>query len=547
MISPRLSALLLLACLAPAAWAQTPRQKAWELLQTGQELVRAAKYDEAERVFLQARDLDPEYPEVYANLGYVYAEQGDRARALDAYGRLLMLKPDDGYGRAAFKRLFYDGQFPRSLRPQDLAASPVAFTRDEVRFLTPAGEERQEIAYTTSLLFHEDMKRGGGPVKVPLPVTGNQAECEVNRSVYGFMGMPGTDRLTQAFALSFPSATISGAGKDYQAVAGNLVHLLLRFALYARAHLGFALPAALPVEATMCEQGPTGAESYQDSLYFYDIARDRPAVEWARQAAHEMGHLILPQIGRFSRPEAFASGFLGERLFLQYLALEAGLVAGEAWPAPAAQQALAGLWAGDKLAVQEYIVANCRTSLDYWAAAGPDAPLATGTAEDGMQYFIGFIMWVQAAYGTEALQATLKGATGTAPADFRVAFQTALIEQARDGALFVDAGSLNVPASKLAQKPTEGALGRTGVQVSPGDQVAFHVYLPEGAWTLQTEPVASGVSITLDGRGPLPLDEAEGVTLGRLADGWHTLALQLDEGTGPLALTRLVFRRAPEA
>lgn len=541
-----LPALLLLACLAPAAWAQTAREKAWELLQTGQELVLAAKYEEAERVFLQARDLDPEYPDVYANLGYLYAQQGDRARALEAYGRLLALRPDDSYGRAAFKRLFYDGQFPRSLRVQDLAASPVAFTTDEVRVLTPA-EQRQPIAYTTSLLFHEDMKRGGGPVKVPLPVTGNQAECEVNRSVYGFVGLPGGEQLTQVFALSFPSATISSAGKDYQTVASNLVHLLLRFSVYSRAYLGRDLPATLPIKGTMCEQGPTGAESYQDALYFYDVATERPAVEWARQAAHEMGHLVLPPIGRFSRPEAFASGFLGERLFLQYLALEAGLVAGEPWPAPAAQQALAGLWAGDEVHVQDYILANCRTSLDYWAAAGPESPLAASTAEDGMQHFIGFVLWIQAAHGTEVLQATLRGAKGTAPADFRAAFEAALVERARDGTLFVDAGSLNVPASKLAQKPTEGALGRTGVQVSAGDLAAFHVYLPEAAWTLRTEPAAPGVSVTLDGRGPLPLDEAEGVALGRLAGGWHTLSLQLNEGVEPLALTGLVFRRAPEA
>ncbi|NPV47372.1 MAG: tetratricopeptide repeat protein [Armatimonadetes bacterium] len=546
MRSSHLPALLLLAFLAPLAWAQTPRQKAWELLQTGQELLRAAKYEEAERVFLQARDLDPEYPDVYANLGYLYAERGDRARALEAFGQLLALRPDDSYGRAAFKRLFYDGQFPRSLRPQDLAASPVAFTRDEVRFLTP-GDQRQPIAYTTSLLFHEEMKRGGGPVTVPLPVTGNQADCEVNRSVYGFLGMPGAEQLTQVFALSFPSATISRVGKDYQTVASNLVHLLLRFAAYSRTYLGFDLPPTVPVKATMCEQGPTGAESYQEALYFYDVATDRPPVEWARQAAHEMGHLVLPQIGRFSRPEAFASGLLGERLFLQYLALEAGLVAGEAWPAPAAQQALAGLWAGDELHVQDYLVTNCRTSLDYWAAAGPESPLAAGTAEDGMQHFIGFIMWIQAAHGTEVLQATLKGAKGTAPADFRAAFEAALAERARDGSLFVDAGGLNMPASKLAQKPTEGALGRTAVQISPGDLAAFHAYLPEGAWTLLTKPAAPGVTITLDGRGPLPLDEAEGVALGRLTGGWHTISVQLDEGAAPLALTGLVLRRAPEA
>jgi hypothetical protein len=391
------------------------------------------------------------------------------------------------------------------------------------------------------------MKRGQGPVKVPLPVTGNQADCEVNRSAYGFLSVPNSERLAQTFALSFPSATISAAGKDYQAVASSLVHLLLRFSWYSRAYLGCDLPAGLPVKATMCEQGPTGAESYQSSLYFYDIATTRPAAEWAREAAHEMGHLVLPQIGRFSRPEAFASGLLGERLFLQYLALEAGQVAGEPWPAPAAQQALAGLWLGEDLRVQDYLIANCRTSLDYWAAAGPDSPLATGTAEDGMQYFIGFVMWAQAAYGPDMVREMLQGAAGTAPADFTTAFQQAIKRRATGNPIAVDAGSLNLPASKLAQKPVEGALGRTNVQMAPGDTVAYHAYLPEGSWNLTLEPAAAGASITLDGRGPLPVDAAEGLALGRLQGGWHTLLVQLDGQAQPCALSRLVFRRVPEA
>ena len=82
------------------------------------------------------------------------------------------------------------------------------------------------------------------------------------------------------------------------------------------------------VNAYLCPAGPTGAESYKQSLYFYDVATERSSIEWARQAAHELGHLLLPPIGRFASPESFASGFLGERLLLQYLALEAGLIAG---------------------------------------------------------------------------------------------------------------------------------------------------------------------------------------------------------------------------
>lgn len=537
---------LLTAAMGPLL-AQDARNQAWQLLRSGQELTRAGRYDEAEKAILQARDLDPKYPEVYANLGYLYATRGDRGRAVDAYGQLLVLRPDHEYGREAFKKLFFDGQFPRILRAPLLALSPVAFTTDEVRLLTPAGEVKRGLAYTNSLLFHEDMPRGGSPVSVPLPVTSAQASALVNRSCYGFVLPADSDRYTMAFNLAYPSATISAKGEDYLALATRLQHLMLRFYWYGRAYLGRDVPKGLPVKCVMFETGPAGASNYQNAIYYYDVGSKRSPLEWAREVGHEMGHLVLPEVGTFTRPESFASGFLGERLFLQYLALEAGLVAGDPWPSPAAQQALAGLWPGEDLKLQEYLVGNCRTSLDYWAAAGPDSPLASATAEDGMQYFIGLMLWVQATYGQEVLGETLRGAAGTAPADYMVAFRQVLKKRAATGPLVVQAGGLNLPGSKLTDKPLEGALGRTQVRLSPGDTAAFHVYLPEGAWALSTTPAAPGLSLTLDGKGPLPLEAGVSLSLGRMTDGWHKLQLQAAADAKPLPLEQLTFKRVPEA
>lgn len=545
---------LLLAILAATAAApqSEPRQQAFALLQAAQDLVKAGQYAAAEQKLQAARELDPRYPDVYLMFGYLYSSMGDRARALEAYGQLLTLKPDSDYGRKEIRRLFYSGEFPRSVRAPYLAFSGVGFANEEVRLQAAAGTATRRLAYTTSLLFHEDMKGGGGPVEIALPVTGDEVRCLVNRSRYGFLLPPDNDRYKLALALSYPSETLPPS-RDLSPLATSLTHLLLRFLVYDRAYLGppEGLADGTLVNAYLCPAGPTGAETYKQSLYFYDVGTERSSVEWARQAAHEMGHLLLPPIGRFASPESFASGFLGERLLMQYLALEAGLSAGEPWPSPAAQQTLNALWPGEEFQLATYLQANCRASLDYFLAAGPNSPLAAGpdapgglgAGNDGLQYYLGFMLWVQAGFGPELLRPLLPAATTTAPLapkDCLAAFRMALRKQADKGPLRLDAGSLNLAASKLQSKPLEGALGRTNVRLAPGDSACFTMYLPAGAWNLSTLPAGAGLSLTIDGKGPLPFTDG-GVSLGRLDDGWHSLVIQASDQAAPLTLDKLVF------
>jgi len=539
------------------------RQQAAELLKTAQELVAAARFEEAERKLQDARALDPAYPAVYSNLGYLYdawrerlkdigtADQiiALRTKALDAYGQLLTLWPDDAYGREHIKPLFYQGQFPRVIRAPYLAFGSVGFVNDEVR----VGDLTRRLAYTNSLLFHEDMKREGGPrdgepAQIPVPVTGEKVYCQVNRSCYGYTMAADSDRYMLGFILSWPSETLSG-GCNYSPVAARLVHLLLRYNWYGRLYLGVPREPGL-VQAYMCPQGPAGAETYKNSLYFYNIAAARSGIEWARQAAHEYGHLVLPEIGRFSRPEPFASGELGERLFIQYLAEEAGLVAGDPWPSAAAKQAVAALWPEGDFAVTEYLEKVCRPSLDYWLVAGPESSLLAAGEDpgaDAMQYVIGFLLWTQAAYGPDMLRGVLQGAAGSQPAEFILAFKNLAARQAQQGPMALDAGSLNLRASKLKQPPLEGALRRREVTLAPGDSVSLPVYLPSGAWTLAPQPAQPELTVMLDGKGPLPLDDSGVLSLGRLpADGWHTISLQLSDKGRPFTLERLLLRLEPQ-
>lgn len=558
--------------LAPCLlWAQdgaTPspkREQIWKLFTGADEQIKAGNYQEAEKLLLQAKDLDPNYDWTYENLGCLYdtwhqalaqtatSEQltSLRTRALEAYGQLVTLRPDHPKGRAQVKRLFYDGEFPRVIRAPYLAYSGVGFTSDEVR---AAGVTRR-IAYTNSLLFHEDMKRGPGPappVQIPVPVTGEKRSWPVNRSCYGYTMGPDTDRFALGFVLSWPSETLS-AGTNYSPLGTRLMHLLLRYNWYARLYLNLPHDPGL-VNAYLCPEGPVGAETFQNSVYFYDIKTPRSGIEWAREAAHEYGHLVLPEIGSFTAPERFASGQLGERLFIQYLAQEAGEVAGDSWPSEAARQAVGALWPGEDFAVADYIDKTCRGSLDYWLTAGPDAILADPKGADGMQYTVGFLLWVQAAYGPEMLRGVLQGATapeggepGVRPGDYLISFRNLIARQAQQGPITVDAGSLNLKTSKLAKPPLEGALGRRQVTLAPGDQVSFHVYLPAAAWSIAPQPAQAELTVTMDGKGPLPLDANGALPLGRLpADAWHTLTFQLSDRGQPMTLERIVLRLEKE-
>lgn len=539
-------ALLPLSSAALAADASAQRQEAWNLLKVARDLIAESKFPEAEAKLLQAQELDPTYPEVYANLGYLYHDRvwPNRTKALEAYGQLLTLRPDREDARRQVKRLFYEGPFPRIIRAPYLAFSSVGFDTDEVR----VGGATRGIAYTTSLLFHEDMGLDGAPPKIPVPVTGDRVFATVNRSCYGYTMPADSDRYLLAFALSWPSETLS-AGKNHSQLSQRLMHLLLRYHWYARLYLN--LPRGTDeTKAYLLPQGPTGAETHQNALYFYDAGTPRTAMEWAREAAHEYGHLALPQIGRFVRPEPFAGGELGERLFIQYLAQEAGEVSGEPWPSAAARQALAALWPGEDFAATEYIEKICRTSLDYWLVAGPDAGLLN-VAEPGaeaMQYLVGFMLWVQAAHGPDTLRGVLQEAAGSSPTDYMPAYRALMARQAQQGRLTLNAGCLNLKASKLQQPPLEGAMRREQVRLMPGDRAVFHVYLPAAAWTLAPQPAQPELTLTVDGRGPLPLDADGVLPLGRMgADGWHIITLQLSDKGQPVTLEQLILRRIPEA
>jgi tetratricopeptide (TPR) repeat protein len=532
-IVPLLLTTLYLAALSPAA---ADRAQAQALVAQGAALRDQGKYDEARPLFEQAIVADPRFPDAWVNLGFLEELQGNVEAGLADYGQALTLSPESTYAQEHFRGLFYGRRFPRRLPVAQLPLAPIAMTADEARAAgslpTDTAVREERLAYTTGVIYPDQMRRNGALLTLPLPIAGADSGQKVrfNRVCYGYTAPPDSPALIMRLAVYYPSATISDGGADYTPLAARLTHWLTRVCAYYELHLGLSMPQE-PFAVYLCEAGPAGAETYENALYLYKIGEERPALEWMREVAHETGHLLLPRMGRFTDPEPWASGHVGERLVLQWLAQEAGLVAGDPWPSPGAQDKLKGLWSGAPLPLGDYLAQRTRPLLDAWSQAGPDAPQLAQDTEAGFSYLCGFLLWVQAAHDDALVAATLRNATGTNAADFLKAYQEAVkarLQAAPPAYLPLWAGALNLPASKLTPKPAEGALRREKVTLAPGDRALYRLYLPAGAWQVViVAPPAAELSVQVDDQ-PVPTQSDKHLTfiLTTAQPAWHTLALQ---------------------
>jgi hypothetical protein len=152
----------------------------------------------------------------------------------------------------------------------------------------------------------------------------------------------------------------------------------------------------------------TGGEEFQNQIYLYNIHRERPAIEWAREIAHEYGHYALPGISGFKEPEEWANGVLGERLFLKWIRddLRASRLTPEevVFVTPGLLDDFYGhvIWPLIRRIMRE----------------GIDPQMITHTKADGMNYYTGLALYVDTLYGTPALVAAIQDTHSASPLTF---------------------------------------------------------------------------------------------------------------------------------
>ncbi len=103
-------------------------------------------------------------------------------------------------------------------------------------------------------------------------------------------------------------------------LARKTVNLLLL--LWSEVHTRLGLDHNLNnrvVQVWLTRDGPAGGEESDGQVFLTGILHPRIPAEWIREIAHEYGHLMLASPSGYSKPESWANGVLGERLFIHWL------------------------------------------------------------------------------------------------------------------------------------------------------------------------------------------------------------------------------------
>jgi hypothetical protein len=189
--------------------------------------------------------------------------------------------------------------------------------------------------------------------------------------------------------------------------APGIVQNLLRLWSYNRYRLKIdhsEAYASRQIHLYLCDGGQAGGEQrfgedrYVDrdtgravthkvnTIYIYDMpsfTKDR--VEMLREIAHEYGHATLPPIGPFSKPEDWANGDLGERLYLRWLFED--LVAQRLQRGDVLGATSAGL--------DQYLKAKSDPLIREVASNGPNLDLLGKKGEAAMNAYLGLALYAE--------------------------------------------------------------------------------------------------------------------------------------------------------
>jgi len=120
-------------------------------------------------------------------------------------------------------------------------------------------------------------------------------------------------------------------------IALHMIRTMLRLYDMNYHRLGLEHPASFlnKVDVYLCFGGEAGGEQVfgidpfetdeqnrptrANTIYIYQITSLTDKLEQLREISHEYGHATLPPVGGYSKPESWASGDVGERIYLRWL------------------------------------------------------------------------------------------------------------------------------------------------------------------------------------------------------------------------------------
>ena len=198
--------------------------------------------------------------------------------------------------------------------------------------------------------------------------------------------------------------------------AESVTRTLLRLASFnkARMRLDHAAEFSKIVQVYLCYGGEPGGEQLFDvdkgldgakvnTIYLYDLRSFTDPVEAAREVAHEYGHAVLPPVGGdYAAPEAWANGYLGEKLYLGYLAdaRETGQIGPE------------DTFGATPAVLRAWVRKNVDPLVEKALTDGPQAKALAGKDKAAMDAFFGLALATARLYNPVALHRALLVAGG---------------------------------------------------------------------------------------------------------------------------------------
>ncbi len=305
------------------------------------------------------------------------------------------------------------------------------------------------------------------------------------------------ERYVRRFRIYVPDA-------DSLPFARKAARTLLTLFTLTREKLGCDHPRSTPVvnvwitRSTPAQlSSDIGGEQTRNDIYLYHLTEERKPIEWLRETAHEYGHFVLPGISGFTSPEEWGNGVLGERLFLLWIAfgLRENTLSAEAVPLAAPAE------------IERYRSEQITPLIRRIAAGGiTEARIAKRDAGQ-MEAFVSLALYWRSVYGEAALR------------DAFAETHSAKTEG------FAQAGDFLRGAFHSLKSASRITLLSPFSAGNPLKPTAFQVYLPAGAYRIQSHSGKSTIEI------------AETVQTGNLlkvnTSGWKKATL-----TGRLVLIR---------
>ncbi|MEI8282573.1 MAG: hypothetical protein WCG75_09235, partial [Armatimonadota bacterium] len=138
-----------------------------------------------------------------------------------------------------------------------------------------------------------------------------------------------------------------------------------------------------------------GMSSKVNTIYIYDLPSLKEPLEKVRELCHEYGHASLPAVGGYDKPEYWANGYLGEKLFMNWLAQQPNLSSDQIYDC-------------DPTLLKKWVAKTCEPLVTKGASNYPATKFLTGKTSESMNHYIGLMLWMQSILPQKIFGRTMK-------------------------------------------------------------------------------------------------------------------------------------------